>query len=123
MFECTRRFLLHTDLLYTHALPARLGDENVHYGDSLAWSVSGEWPFLPGALALMAEASGRHQATRRRDGRPEEGAHADEVLVGVGIEFLFSEDVQLLVGYQRMAWGRNARALDAVVATLVPTVL
>ncbi|HEX8536897.1 MAG TPA: hypothetical protein VF664_05490, partial [Cystobacter sp.] len=28
-----RPFLLHADLLYTHSLPARLGGENVHYGD------------------------------------------------------------------------------------------
>ncbi|HEX8537278.1 MAG TPA: hypothetical protein VF664_07415, partial [Cystobacter sp.] len=72
---------------------------------------------------LMVEASGRHQAAPLRNGQLEEDGHADEVLVGAGIELLFSENVQVLVGYQRTVWGRNASALDAVVATLVPTLL
>ncbi|WP_309890290.1 hypothetical protein [Archangium sp.] len=118
-----RPVLLHADVLYTYALPARIGGERVAYGPSLAWSLSGEWPFWRDRLGLMLEVSGRHQGAPVRDGREEEDGLADEVLVGAGLELLFSADVQLLVGYQRTLWGRNARALDALVITLVPTVL
>jgi hypothetical protein len=118
-----RPLLVHADVLFTYALPTRVGEEEVAHGGSLAWSLSGEWPFWRDRLALMVEASGRHQGAPTRDGQREEDGHADEVLVGAGLELLFSADLQLLVGYQRTVWGRNARVLDAVVLTLVPTVL
>jgi len=118
-----RPVLLHADVLYTYALPTRIGGERVAYGSSLAWSLSGEWPFWRDRLGLMVEVSGRHQGAPVRDGREEQDGLADEVLLGAGLELLFSEDVQLLMGYQRTVWGRNARALDALVITLVPTVL
>jgi hypothetical protein len=117
-----RPVLLHADLLYTYALPATIGGERVAYGHGLAWSLSGEWPFWRDRLGLMLEVSGRHQGAPVRDGLEEEDGLADEVLLGAGLELLFSADVQLLVGYQRTVWGRNARALDALVLTLVPTV-
>ncbi|RKH43399.1 transporter, partial [Corallococcus sicarius] len=117
-----RPFLVHLDLLYTHALPTRVDGVATRYGGTFSWSASGEWPFRGGTLALMLETSGRHQGLRREEGRRVEDSRVEEVLLGGGVEFIFSEDLQLLVGYQRTLWGRNVTALDAVVLTLVPVV-
>ncbi len=116
-----RPVLLHLDLLYTRALPARVGGEDTRYGDTFSWSLSGEWPILPERCALMLEASGRHQGAPRVEGVDVADGALAELVLGAGVELLFSPDAQLLVGYQRTLWGRNVPAVDAFVATLVPT--
>jgi hypothetical protein len=114
-----RPVLVHADLLLTQPLPARVGQIDTHFGTVLSWAISVEWPFLPERLALMLEANGRHQLAPTLGGERTNG-HTDEVIVGAGVEILFTPDVQLLVGYQRTVWGRNVGAFDTVVATLVP---
>jgi hypothetical protein len=116
-----RPVLLHLDLLYTRALPARLGGVDTAYGDTFSWSLSGEWPVVPERYALMLEASGRHQGAPRLEGVEVADGALTEVVLGAGVELLFSPDLQLLVGYQRTLWGRNVPAVDAFVTTLVPT--
>jgi hypothetical protein len=116
-----RPVLLHVDLLYTHALPAVVGGERVQYGGAFSWSGSVEWPFLEERLGLMLEVSGRHQAAPVRGGVREADGGVAEVVVGAGLEVLFSPRAQLLVGYQRSLWGLNSAALDTVVLTVVPT--
>ncbi|GMU02661.1 hypothetical protein KH5H1_67810 [Corallococcus caeni] len=116
-----RPVLLHLDLLYTHALPAHVGEVATAYGDTFSWSFSGEWPFLPERFALMLEASGRHQGAPRREGVEAADGALGELVLGTGVEVLFGPDLQLLVGYQRTLWGRNVPAVDSFVATLVPT--
>ncbi|QAT84940.1 hypothetical protein EJ065_3378 [Corallococcus coralloides] len=115
-----RPVLLHMQLRYTHPLPARVGGVSIRAGDSVEWGLAGEWPLFRGALALMLEVSGRHQGPTRLDGLDARGVSAMEVILGAGVEFIASEDVQLLVGYQRLQWGRDVSAQDAWVLTLVP---
>lgn len=38
----------------------------------------------------------------------------------MGIDVIASDDVQALVGWQRVVWGRNVDALDTIVVTVVP---
>lgn len=116
-----RPVLLHADVLYTHALPARIDGVRVAYGRAFSWSLAGEWPFWRERLGLMLELSGRHQEAPSRNRIEQEDALSDEVRLGAGLELLFSADLQLLVGYQRTPWGRNTRALDVFLVTLVPT--
>ena len=121
--DLTRGFrpvLVHADLLYTHALPARVGANDVQYGEQFSWAVSVEWPFWPDHFGLMTEASGRHQLAATLNGAPALDGYADEVIFGVGAELLLTPDVQLLVGYQRTIWGRNVVGFDSVVLTAVP---
>ena len=116
-----RPVVLHADLLYTHPLPAVVGGVDTRYGDTFNWSASVEWPLVEEVFALMVEMNGRHQGPPTVGGTLEEDARLDEVVLGGGVEVLFSPRVQLLVGYQRTLWGRNVPAADAVIVTVVPT--
>ncbi|MCP3061574.1 transporter [Myxococcus sp. K38C18041901] len=116
-----RPVLLHLEVLYTRALEARVGGVDTRYGDTFSWSAAGEWPFLQERYALMLEVSGIHQGPTRLDGVQEAEGSLGEVMVGAGVEVLFSEDLQFLVGYQRVVWGRNTAAVDAFTVTLIPT--
>jgi hypothetical protein len=49
--------------------------------------------------------------------------HADEVIVGLGLEVLLTGDLHILAGYQRTLWGRNAGGFDTEVLTVVPMFL
>ncbi|ATB48699.1 hypothetical protein MYMAC_004328 [Corallococcus macrosporus DSM 14697] len=117
-----RPVLLHLQVTWSHPLPARVGGVSIAAGDSLAWSLAGEWPLLRGALVLMVEVSGVHQGPPRLDGLEIRDVSTTEVTLGGGVELIASEDVQLLVGYQRLQWGRDASAQDAWVMTLVPVI-
>ena len=112
--------LIHTDLLLTHPLAARIGAVDTQYGDSFSWAVSVEWPFFPNHFGVMLEASGRHQLTPTLGGVRVLDGHVDEVVLGAGAEVLFTPDVQLLVGYQRTLWGRNVGGFDTIIVTVVP---
>jgi hypothetical protein len=116
-----RPVLVHADLLVTHPLPARVAGVDTHYGDALSWAASVEWPFWLDHLGVMLELSGRHQLTPTLNGVKAAAGHADEIIVGGGVEILFSPDLQLLVGYQRTIWGRNVGAFDTLIVTLVPS--
>ncbi len=107
-----RPVVVHADFFVTHPLPASIDGVTVRYGDSLSWSASVEWPFAE-HFALMAEVSGRHQADGDRPGTA-------EILVGAGLEVIFSERLQVLVGLQRTVAGMNVPANDSLIATLVP---
>ncbi len=117
-----RPFVVHADVLYTHALPARVGGVETQYGGTAAWSAATEWPILPESVALMVEVSGRHQAAATRDGVREPDGGVGEVIAGGGVELLFGPRLQLLLGYQRSVWGRNTAVHDIAIVTLVPTV-
>ncbi|NVJ12817.1 hypothetical protein [Myxococcus sp. AM010] len=115
-----RPVLLHLQVTWSHPLPTQVGGVSIAAGDSVAWSLAGEWPLLRGALVLMLEVSGLHQGPPRLDGLEIRDVSTTEVTLGAGVEFIASEDVQLLVGYQRLQWGRDASAQDAWVVSLVP---
>ena len=68
----------------------------------------------------MVETSGRDQGLPWPTGPRTRGDPSAEVRLGVGVEFILSEDAQLLAGYQRLLWGREVSAEDAFVVTLVP---
>lgn len=74
-----------------------------------------------GDAQLFARAvSGRYQGPPRLDGLDARDVSTTEVTLGAGVELIASKDVQLLVGYQRLQWGRNVSARDVWVLTLVP---
>lgn len=114
-----RPVLLHLQVLYTHPLPARVGGVSIAAGDSVGWSLAGEWLLPRGPLALMLEVGGRYQGPPRLDGQEVRERSSAEVLLGVGVEFIASKDVQVLAGYQRLLWGRDVSAQDAFLLTLV----
>ncbi|WP_163786114.1 hypothetical protein [Myxococcus vastator] len=115
-----RPVLLHLQVTWSHPLPSRVGGVSISAGDSVAWSLAGEWPLLRGALVLLLEVNGLHQGPPRLDGLEIRDVSTSEVTLGAGVEFIASEDVQFLVGYQRLQWGRDASAQDAWVMSLVP---
>lgn len=113
--------IVHSDLLFTQSLPARVEGEEVEYGPAFGWSLAVEWPFLGDRLALLVEASGRHQGRSTRNGEIEDGSHFNELVLGFGLEVLAGEHLQFLAGYQRTVWGTNAAALDTIALTVIPT--
>jgi hypothetical protein len=115
-----RPVLLHADALFTAALPAHVGGVTTRLAPTLGWSIAAEWPFWPHRLGLLVEVSGRHQGAPILNGVREEDARVDEVVLGSGLEVLFSDHLQLLVGWRRVMAGRNVGAFDTLVATLVP---
>ena len=115
-----RPIVIHADLLFTHPVPALIGGVDTHAGDVFSWSVSAEWPFWLDRLGAVLELSGRHQLAPTLDGVKAEGGPIDELVLGAGLAFLLSADVQILVGYQRTLWGRNAGGHDTVILTVAP---
>ncbi len=117
-----RPLLVHLDVILTHSLPARVGGVDVRYGPTLGWSLAAEWPIGRSMFVLLAELTGSHQVAPTLVGDGHVEGSVASVLLGGGLELIASENVQLLLGYQRTVWGRNTAAMDALVVTVVPTV-
>jgi hypothetical protein len=117
--------VLHLDLFLTGSLEARLDGVPTRPGPAFLWAASAELPFplplWPRRFALMAELSGRFAADTRASGEPVPDSGARELTLGLGVELLFTDELQLLVGYQRTLWGANVPAVDVLGLTLVPT--
>lgn len=99
--------VMHLDVLAIDALGRRAGD-------GAMWSLALELPLFDERLALMAEASGRHQVGDLATGP------VDELVLGVGVEWIATDSTQLLLGFQRTVAGRNVPAADSVTLTVVP---
>ena len=112
-------FLLHADIWYTWPIATRVDDVHTRYGDIINWNVAVEIPFWRERLAYMLEFNGIHQANSRLSGAEISRSRVDQVIFGTGLEFIFKDNIQLLLGYQRMIWGTNTPATDTIGATLV----
>ncbi len=117
--KAVKPVVLHADVWYTWPVANRIDGEHVRYGDILNWNLALEIPFCKERLAYMVEFSGTHQANRRVNGRAIGGSNVNSILFGTGLEIIFRDNLQLLLGYQRTLWGTNTDAIDAIAATLV----
>ncbi len=117
--------VLNLDLFFSGAFETSLDGVPTRPGLAFLWSASAELPlplpFWPHRWALMVELSGRVQADTHVSGAAVPASGPRELTLGAGIELIFSDEVQLLVGYQRTLWGANIPALDVFGITLVPT--
>ncbi len=115
-----RPFVWHLDALVSLALPDDAG-QRVRPQASWALAVEVPLPFVGDRLAGLLELTGRHQQSPFDDVlAPTAGPPEHEIVIGVGVEIIASDELQALLGWQRTLLGRNVDAVDSFVVTLVP---
>ncbi|MBI5549451.1 MAG: hypothetical protein HY901_36655 [Deltaproteobacteria bacterium] len=123
--EYLRPVVVHLDLLFSYAFEAALDRVPTRPGPAFLWAASAELPlplpFWPHRWGLMVELSGRLQGDTRVGDEPLPDTQVRELTLGSGVEVIFSDELQVLIGYQRTFWGTNIPAVDAIGVTLVPT--
>lgn len=110
----------HADALAAAPLSARIDGVRTRPGPAFFWALAAEVPLFGDRFAFMAEASGAFQGSTVEDGVTAPQSRAREVSLAAGLEWIISEDVQLLAGYRRTLLGANVAALDTLGITLVP---
>jgi hypothetical protein len=120
-----RPVVVHVDLFANRAFEGMFDGVPRQPGLAFLWAASVEVPLevpvWPNHWGLMTELSGRFQDDARVAGTAARGSAVRELTVGAGVEAIFSDQVQLLVGYQRTLWGANLPAIDVLGVTLVST--
>lgn len=119
--KAIRPLVLHADLLHSWALPAEVDGVRVHRGDVLAANAALEWPLFGDRFALLAEVNFAHREHERRDGAVAPRSGTAEAQFAAGLEIMLPANVQVLLGYQRVFWGKNVDATDALAATALWT--
>lgn len=114
-------FVIHADLLGFVPLPTAVDGESVRYSPGVAWALSVELPIPGSRFAVMVEAAGRHQGDEERRGAGVAGSSVHEVTLGAGVEYLPRDDLQILFGYVRTAYGVNVPANDQLALTIIPS--
>jgi hypothetical protein len=111
---------LHSDVVVYAPIGTEIDGVSTRYMPWFAWTFTVELPLLGDRFVLLAEVNGRHQADLEQAGVRVPGSRTDDVTLGVGVEWIASESLQFLLGYQRTLWGRNSTAVDSLVFTVVP---
>jgi hypothetical protein len=117
--KAVRPLIFHADLWYSWPLTTTVDGVETKYGDYVNWNAAVEIPFWKEKLAFVLEFNGIHQADLEEDGAEVADSRMKSIMLGTGLELILSEEVQILLGYQRTLWGTNADAYDSVVGTLV----
>ncbi len=122
--EYLRPVVINADLFFNLPFQTQLGGVRNRSGPAFLWTASFEFPLAlpvwPHRWGVMAELNGRFQGDTSVAGRVVPDTQVRELTVGAGLEVIFSDEVQLLIGYQRTLWGTNIPAVDVLGLTLVP---
>ncbi|MFA5393283.1 MAG: transporter [Candidatus Ratteibacteria bacterium] len=113
-------FIFHADVIYSIPQETTIDDIKIQYGDYLNYDFAVECFFPKKGPNLVFEINGFQQ-----DGTKEDGgkvADSDGNFLAATAGFGWSNDnIQTLLGYQRVLTGENADANDSVILTCVYT--